>query len=91
MVSVDIDDNLMSKLKEEPKLRHVSGPFELILRQCYDANVGLDTLNADADLNKGCLKWALQILILSQLEVPRHVCWEEDSQYSIHVLCESSI
>ncbi len=45
----------------------------------------------DPVLTKDVLKWAAQIPLLSQLEIPRHVWYGEDAQYSLHVLCDSSL
>lgn len=108
MLSLDIDDDLLKKLIDEPTLRHVltislvhsifdplgfASPFvivgKLILPRCHDEKIGLDK-PVSSDLKVDVLKWAAQIPLLSQLAVPRHVCYGEEAHYSYHVFCDSS-
>lgn len=58
---------------------------------CYGDVITLTfvlTPPVEPNLQTDILKRTAQILLLSQIKVPRHVCFNESAQYSIHVQCD---
>ncbi len=70
-----------------------SSPFvilgKLLLRRCHEEKSGMDTTLPQA-LTEDIKRWAVQIPVLGDLEVPRHVHYGKNAKYSLHVLCDAS-
>lgn len=105
MLSLDVS-KINEKIELEPTLRHLlslvhmvydplgfASPFtvvgKLLLRSCHDLKCGLDTPLPE-ELKKEVLKWARQIPTLADLQIPRHVHFGENANYSIHIFCDAS-
>lgn len=62
---------------------------KLLLQSSHDLKCGLDTPLPE-ELKSEVLKWARPILTLADLQIPRHVNFGENANYSIQTFCDAS-